>query len=217
MEMTEVGLVIVGAGHAGSELALSTRQHGWAGPITLLGEESFLPYQRPPLSKAYLAGKADAESIALRPQAAYDAARITLRLGARMTRINREAHRIELADGTQLRYSKLALCTGGRARPLACLGVDLDHRPANLVYLRSRHDADRIREQLQPGCRLVIIGGGYVGLEVAASAVAFGARVTLLRGAAAGACSRRGVGSFEVLRRRAPGGGGGLENRRFRA
>jgi 3-phenylpropionate/trans-cinnamate dioxygenase ferredoxin reductase subunit len=180
METSESALVIVGAGHAGSELAVSARQQGWAGPIVLLGEESFLPYQRPPLSKAFLAGKADAESLALRPQSAYDAARIELRLGARMTRIDREARCIELADATRVPYAKLALCTGGRPRQLACAGIDAHRQPANLLYLRTQKDAVAIRAQLQPGARLVVVGGGYVGLEVAASAVALGAKVTLL-------------------------------------
>ncbi|NDZ18891.1 pyridine nucleotide-disulfide oxidoreductase [Variovorax sp. WS11] len=180
METTESALVIVGAGHAGSELAVSARQQGWAGPIMLLGEEGFLPYQRPPLSKAFLAGTADAESLALRSQSAYDSARIELRLGARMTRIDRAARYIELADGTHIHYSKLALCTGGRPRQLACAGIDAHHHPTNLLYLRTQKDAEAIRSHLQSGSQLVVIGGGYVGLEVAASAIALGAKVTLL-------------------------------------
>lgn len=180
METTESALVIVGAGHAGSELAVSARQQGWAGPIMLLGEEGLLPYQRPPLSKAFLAGKVDAESLALRPQSAYDAARIEMRLGARMSRIDRAGHTIELADGTRIPYAKLALCTGGRPRQLACAGIDAHHHPSNLLYLRTQRDAEAIRTHLQPGARLVVIGGGYVGLEVAASAIALGAKVTLL-------------------------------------
>lgn len=180
METTKSALVIVGAGHAGSELAVSARQQGWPGPIVLLGEEGLLPYQRPPLSKAFLAGKADEESLALRPQSAYDAARIELRLGARMTRIHRAAHHIELADGTRIPYAKLALCTGGRPRQLACAGIDAHHQPGNLLYLRTQKDAQAIRAHLQPGARLVVVGGGYVGLEVAASASALGARVSLL-------------------------------------
>jgi 3-phenylpropionate/trans-cinnamate dioxygenase ferredoxin reductase component len=177
---TESALVIVGAGHAGSELAVSARQQGWPGPIILLGEEGALPYQRPPLSKAFLAGEVDAQALALRPQSVYDKARIELRLGARMTRIDRAAHYIELADGTHIRYAKLALCTGGRPRQLACAGIDAHHHPVNLLYLRTQKDAEAIRSHLQPGCRLVVVGGGYVGLEVAASAIALGAKVTLL-------------------------------------
>lgn len=180
METTKSALVIVGAGHAGSELAVAARQQGWAGPIVLLGEEGVLPYQRPPLSKAFLAGKVDAESLALRSQSAYDTANIELRLRARMTRIDRAGHIIELADGTHIPYAKLALCTGGRPRQLACAGIDAHHHPRNLLYLRTQKDADAIRSHLQPGSRLVVVGGGYVGLEVAASAIALGAQVTLL-------------------------------------
>jgi 3-phenylpropionate/trans-cinnamate dioxygenase ferredoxin reductase subunit len=180
METNAPGLLIVGAGHAGSELAVAARQAGWAGPITLLGEEQRLPYHRPPLSKAFLCGKADADSLLLRPQGAYDLAGVTLRLGARMEHIDRAAHRIMLADGTQLPYAKLALCTGGRPRPLVCQGVDAAQPPANLLYLRTQADAEAIRALLKPGARLVVIGGGYVGLEVAASALALGASVTLL-------------------------------------
>jgi 3-phenylpropionate/trans-cinnamate dioxygenase ferredoxin reductase subunit len=180
METNASGLLIVGAGHAGSELAVAARQAGWEGPITLLGEEQRLPYHRPPLSKAFLCGKQEADALMLRPQAAYDQARVTLRLGARMEHIDRTAHRITLADGTQLAYAKLALCTGGRPRPLVCEGIDADHPPANLLYLRTQADAEAIQARLKPGARLVVIGGGYVGLEVAASALALGASVTLL-------------------------------------
>ncbi|MES2631332.1 MAG: FAD-dependent oxidoreductase [Pseudomonadota bacterium] len=180
METTDNALVIVGAGHAGSELAVSARQQGWAGPILLLGDEPFLPYHRPPLSKAFLAGKVDAESLLLRSQTAYDAANVTLMPGVRMTRIDRAARRIELADGSHLGYAKLALCTGGRPRLLACAGIDAHKPPSNLLYLRTQKDALAIREHLKPGSRLVVIGGGYVGLEVAASAIALGAHVTLL-------------------------------------
>jgi 3-phenylpropionate/trans-cinnamate dioxygenase ferredoxin reductase subunit len=129
---------------------------------------------------AFLAGKVDAESLALRSQSAYDAARIEVRLGARMTRIDRAGHFIELADGTHIPYAKLALCTGGRPRQLACAGIDAHHHAGNLLYLRTQKDAEKIRLHLRPGSRLVVVGGGYVGLEVAASAIALGAKVTLL-------------------------------------
>jgi 3-phenylpropionate/trans-cinnamate dioxygenase ferredoxin reductase subunit len=179
-ESQEPGLVIVGAGHAGSELAVAARQQGWSGRITLLGDEGRLPYHRPPLSKTFMTGKADAESILLRPASAYDAARVEVRPSARMTRIDRDRHAITVADGAELRYAKLALCIGGRPRPLSCEGIDAERPPVNLHYLRSQSDAEGIQAGLQPGARLVVIGGGYVGLEIAASAVALGAQVTLL-------------------------------------
>ena len=180
METQNCGLLIVGAGHAGGELAMAARQGGWAGRIVLLGDEAGVPYQRPPLSKAYLLGKADVESLALRPAAAYEAARVERVQGARVVAIDRNAHCVTLADGTVLGYDKLALCTGGRPRPLVCEGMDPAHPPANLFTLRTLADADGMRAQLRPGARVVVVGGGYVGLEVAASARSLGAEVTVL-------------------------------------
>jgi 3-phenylpropionate/trans-cinnamate dioxygenase ferredoxin reductase subunit len=180
METPHCGLLIVGAGHAGSELAIAARQGGWTGRIVLLGEESGVPYQRPPLSKAYLLGKSDVDSLALRPAAAYDTAHIERRQGARLVAIDRATHRVTLADGSTLVYEKLALCTGGRPRPLECQGIDAANPPTNLFYLRTLADADGMRAALHPGARVVVVGGGYVGLEVAASARGQGARVTVL-------------------------------------
>ena len=180
METQHCGLLIVGAGHAGGELAMAARQGGWAGRIVLLGDETGVPYQRPPLSKAYLLGKSDVESLALRPAAAYATACVERLQGARVVAIDRIAHRVMLADGTALGYEKLALCTGGRPRPLVCEGMDTAQPPANLFTLRTLADADGMRAQLRPGVRMVVVGGGYVGLEVAASARAQGADVTVL-------------------------------------
>ncbi|MDZ4173121.1 MAG: FAD-dependent oxidoreductase [Hydrogenophaga sp.] len=174
------GLVIVGAGQAGSELALAARQQGWTHPILLLGDEPDLPYQRPPLSKTYLCGKSDFASLALRQAAAYEAACVSLRLGARLKSIHRQNHTIELEDGEHIPYSKLALCTGGRARPWICEGMNPLLPPTNLLTLRTRADADAMRAALRAGTRLVVVGGGYVGLEVAASARTLGVHVTVL-------------------------------------
>jgi 3-phenylpropionate/trans-cinnamate dioxygenase ferredoxin reductase subunit len=180
METQGKQLLIVGAGHAGSELAVAARQGGWSGSITLLGDEPVLPYQRPPLSKAWLAGKVDADGLLLRPRAAYEAAKVDLRTGVRMEAIDRAGRRIALSDGSSLAYDQLALCTGGRPRQLSCAGLDPRRRPSNLHYLRTMADAEGIRAQLRPGVRVLVIGGGYVGLEVAASARGLGAQVTLL-------------------------------------
>jgi len=180
METSDQHLLIVGAGHAGSELAVSARQNGWAGRITLLGDEPALPYHRPPLSKAWLAGQVDEDGLLLRPRSAYESARVALVSGAHMEAIDRANRRIALADGTSMVYDKLALCTGGRPRPLSCAGLVPGARPRNLHYLRTMADAEGIRAQLTPGARVLIIGGGYVGLEVAASARGLGAEVTLL-------------------------------------
>ena len=180
METRHEKLLIVGAGHAGSELAVAARQAGWPGHIILLGDERVVPYQRPPLSKAYLLGKSDGEALALRPAAAYQTAGIQLIQDARLESIDRLAHTVALEDGTTLSYDKLALCTGGRPRPFVCEGIDGEDPPENLMYLRTLGDADEIRARLQPDAHLVVIGGGYVGLEVAASARGQGARVTVI-------------------------------------
>lgn len=180
METRDKQLVIVGAGHAGSELAVTARHNGWTGRIVLLGEESALPYHRPPLSKAWLAGQVDAEAQLLRAASVYESAQVDLRRGLRMAGIDRGRQRVELADGETLAYDALALCTGGRPRPLDCAGLGDRERPHNLHYLRNMADAECIRRQLRPGARVVIIGGGYVGLEVAASARGLGAEVALL-------------------------------------
>ena len=179
--MTEIvrSLVVVGAGQAGTELAFAARQQGWQGSITIVGDEAHLPYQRPPLSKAYLSDAVAADALTLRSAEAFVKASIDLRLATGVRALDRHAHRIDLDDGTSLTYDKLAICTGGRARPLQCPGL-LAAPPANLRYLRHRDDADRLRRLLGPGRRLVVVGGGYVGLEVAASARKAGAEVTLL-------------------------------------
>ncbi|WP_024538788.1 NAD(P)/FAD-dependent oxidoreductase [Comamonas badia] len=181
METQGSGLLIVGAGHAGSELAVAARQGGWTDRIVLLGDERVVPYQRPPLSKAYLLGQADVDALALRPAAAYQAARIERVQGARLAAIDPTGRAVTLADGATLRYDKLALCTGGRPRPFVCEGIDARNPPpSNLFYLRTLADADGIRASLGPDAQVVVVGGGYVGLEVAASARGLGARVTVI-------------------------------------
>jgi 3-phenylpropionate/trans-cinnamate dioxygenase ferredoxin reductase component len=179
MEKTD-SLLIVGAGNAGAELAIAARTNGWVGAITLIGNETHLPYHRPPLSKAYLSGKADADSLSMRPTQAYAKAGVTLRLGMHVCGIDRKAKQLRLAGSDALEYTTLALCLGARARPIQLDGLDGSQPPINLHYLRSRDDADAIRTSMSPDCRLVVIGGGYVGLEVAASARALGAQVTIL-------------------------------------
>jgi 3-phenylpropionate/trans-cinnamate dioxygenase ferredoxin reductase subunit len=180
--MTKSGgsLVIVGAGHAASELAITARQQGWAGAITILGDEPVPPYQRPPLSKAYLLGEVAAGDLGLRTPAAYDAAQIAIRCAARVVVLDRAVRAVTLADGSVLPYDKLAWCAGGRPRPLVCDGIDDRRPPSNILYLRSIADADRLRGAISPGGRIVVVGGGYVGLEVAASARKLGAEVTVI-------------------------------------
>lgn len=173
-------LLVVGAGHAGCELALAARQAGWLGRIRLLGDEAELPYHRPPLSKAYLHGKSDRTALQLRAPVAYEAAGIELLTGRQVAAIDAAARQVQLADGSTMAYARLALCTGGRPRPFVADGLPEGDQPANLHYLRTLADADAIRAALQPGTRLVVVGGGYVGLELAASALQLGAQVTVL-------------------------------------
>jgi 3-phenylpropionate/trans-cinnamate dioxygenase ferredoxin reductase subunit len=169
-------IVIAGAGHAGGSTAAMLRQLGWQGAITLIGEEPIPPYQRPPLSKAWLKGEATAESLALRPEKFYPDATIDLRLDTRVTAIDRTAKIVTLSDGGVLSYDCLILALGARARRLNLPGIDLD----GVLELRSAADADRLKAALHPGARLAVIGGGYIGLEAAASARALGASVIVI-------------------------------------
>lgn len=176
---TQACAVIVGGGHAGSEAAVSLRQNGFAGRILIISDEPGLPYQRPPLSKAFLAGTLGAESLPIRPAAAYEKAAIEILNGASVSNLDLEGHSVQLADGSSLGWSHLILATGSRARRLQIAGLG-ERQPDNLHYLRSQADAERLREQLVEGQRLVIVGGGYIGLEVAAAAQKAGLQVTVL-------------------------------------
>ena len=169
-------VVIVGAGHAGGAAAALLRQYGWTGPITLIGEEPLPPYQRPPLSKAWLTGEADAAGLLLRPDAFYPANAITLRLSQRVTAIDRAARCVRLASGEAVAYDRLILALGARPRTLDLPGTAL----RGVQVLRNAADANRLQTALVPGARLVVIGGGYIGLEVAASARAIGVAVTVI-------------------------------------
>ncbi|MFZ2173471.1 MAG: FAD-dependent oxidoreductase, partial [Rhodococcus sp. (in: high G+C Gram-positive bacteria)] len=173
--MTLQRAVIVGASHAGAQLAASLRQEGWTGEIVLIGEESALPYQRPPLSKVYLAGKCSLDDLAIRSADFYVKQRIQL-MDATVQTIDRSAGHVVLNTGDALPYDKLALCTGARPRRLSTPGADL----AGVYYLRTAADVTRIREATSPGRRAVIVGGGYIGLETAASLRALGLEVTVL-------------------------------------
>ncbi len=169
-------IVIAGAGHAGGSAAAMLRQLGWQGAITLVGDEPLLPYQRPPLSKAWLKGEATEESLALRPAKFYADSLIGLQLSTRVTTLDRTARTVSLSDGRTLRYDYLILATGARARRLTLQGTELE----NVLELRSAADADRLKAVLRPGARLAVVGGGYIGLEAAASARALGAAVTII-------------------------------------
>jgi 3-phenylpropionate/trans-cinnamate dioxygenase ferredoxin reductase subunit len=172
-------LAVVGAGHAGAELAVLTRGLGWLGRIALIGDESALPYQRPPLSKAYLAGEALADGLALKSRATYEKAGVDLLLGKRVAQLDRARGRVLFEDGSELAFSHLALTTGGRPRRLPAAGSGAE-RADNFHYLRTLADVDRIRARFATGRRLAIVGGGYIGLEVAAVAVQHGLQVFVL-------------------------------------
>ena len=168
--------MIVGAGHAGGSAAAFLRQYGFAGPIVLIGEEPIPPYQRPPLSKAWLKGEADADSLALKPLEFYAEHGMDLRLNAVAVSINRGEQVVTLADGQTVPYDVLILATGARARKLPIPGAGL----AGVLELRTAADAEALKAAIGPGKRLAVIGGGYVGLEAAASGRALGAEVVVV-------------------------------------
>lgn len=174
--MVTATTVIVGAGQAGGDLASALRQLGYPGRIILIGEESAVPYRRPPLSKAFLSGDMAEEALYIKTREAYAKHDIELRTGLRVQAIDRAARTLTLADGGCLAYDKLALTTGGRPRRLDLPGAD---KP-NVHYVRTIDDINRLREQFKAGKRLVIVGGGYIGLEVAAVGIKKGLQVTLV-------------------------------------
>ena len=171
-----MNVVIIGAGHAGGTAAALLRQFGFKGAITLVGEETLAPYQRPPLSKAWLKGEADGDSLALKPESFYPDADITLTMGVAAAKIDRPAKIVSLSDGQTLSYNQLIIATGARARPLPVSGADLD----GVMSLRSAEDAERLKAVLGAGKRLAVVGGGYIGLEAAASARALGAEAVVI-------------------------------------
>ncbi len=168
--------IIIGAGQAGAQAAQSLRQAGFQGPITLIGEEQAAPYQRPPLSKAYLQGALEADRLALRPDAFYAQNDIKMMLGARALKIDRVAARIETDRGESLAYDSLLIATGAPPRRLTCPGTEL----SGVHYLRTIADCEGLKAPLSAARRIVIVGAGYIGLEVAASARKAGREVTVL-------------------------------------
>jgi len=176
MSVSDSGVVIIGAGHAGGTAAALLRQFGFERPITLIGEEPIAPYQRPPLSKAWLKGEADAEALMLKPESFYGESNIRLILGARIDALSCDDKIVVLVDGRTVPYDSLIIATGARARALPIPGADL----GGILSLRSAADAENLKSRLGPGRRLAVIGGGYIGLEAAASARALGAEAIVL-------------------------------------
>jgi 3-phenylpropionate/trans-cinnamate dioxygenase ferredoxin reductase subunit len=172
----QADIVIAGASHAGSEVASRIRQGGFAGSIALLGAEPYLPYQRPPLSKAFLAGEIEVEQLVIRSEESYVKSDIAWHPSTQVETIDRAAHRLHLASGGWFDYGKLVLATGGRPRRLTIPGADLK----GLHYMRAIADVNAIRPELAHGKKLVIVGGGYIGLEVAAVAIKHGLDVEIV-------------------------------------
>lgn len=169
-------IVIAGAGHAGVQAAVSLREEGFDGGIVLLSAEKDAPYQRPPLSKAFLKGEMDIHGLPLRAEAHFREQRIDLRLGVAATRIDRASRRVELSKGGTISYGHLILATGARERRLDVPGIGLK----GVFTLRDIADATAIRERLRAKPKVVIIGAGFIGLEIAATAASLGAEATVV-------------------------------------
>ncbi|AJP72551.1 NAD(P)/FAD-dependent oxidoreductase [Sphingomonas hengshuiensis] len=170
-------VIIVGTGHGGAQAAIALRQHGFEGAILMLGRDSVPPYERPPLSKDYLAREKAFERIQIRPAAFWTDKRIALRLDATVTAVDPAGHRVTLAGGDSLSYGKLIWAAGGDPRRLTCAGGDL----AGVHSVRDKADVDRMMAELDAGAKtVVVIGGGYVGLEAAAVLTKLGCTVTLI-------------------------------------
>ncbi|MEM7429806.1 MAG: FAD-dependent oxidoreductase [Pseudomonadota bacterium] len=171
-------VVIVGAGQAGGRTARALREQGFEGAITLVGDEPLLPYERPPLSKAVLKGEASIDDVMLADEEAYNTHNITFISDCAAEALDPAAHSLELSDGRALQFDHLVLTTGGRAKALPLPGADL----AGIHLLRTAADATSVSGTLKKGARIAIIGGGFIGLEVAASARQCGCEVVVLEG-----------------------------------
>jgi len=168
-------IVIIGAGQAGAQAVATLRAEGYSGALTMVGDEPFAPYQRPPLSKAYLMGTLERARLFLKPESFYREASCELILGVTARAIDRAAKTVSLSDGRSLSYDQLLLATGTRVRKIRCPGAELP----GIHYLRSIADVDGLNAVFQKGKRLAIVGGGYIGLEVAAVAAKHGLDVTV--------------------------------------
>jgi 3-phenylpropionate/trans-cinnamate dioxygenase ferredoxin reductase subunit len=174
--MEQYDILIVGAGHGGAQAAIALRQGKFAGSIAILGDEPELPYERPPLSKEYLAGDKSFDRILIRQPAFWDEREVTMLPGRRVVAVDPVAHRVTTDDGAEIGYGKLIWATGGQARRLSCDGHDL----TGVHTVRTRADADRMIAEMPAVTNAVVIGGGFIGLEAAAVLAKFGKHVTLL-------------------------------------
>jgi 3-phenylpropionate/trans-cinnamate dioxygenase ferredoxin reductase subunit len=171
-----MAIVIVGAGHAAGQAAASLRQEKYEGEIIIIGDEPHIPYQRPPLSKQYMSGEQGLERVYLRPEKFYADKDITVKVNTRVENIDTAANTVTTDAGETISYEYLLISTGGRPRHINVPGADLK----GIHYLRTIADVDNIRDEMTEGRRLVIVGGGYIGLEVASVAVAAGMSVDVL-------------------------------------
>lgn len=169
-------VLILGGGQAGAQCAASLRRFGWEGAIIIAGEEPHPPYQRPPLSKDYLSGAIEEDRLWLQPPETWQAQNVELRLGLRADAIDRDSQRVRFDDGSEQSYTHLVIATGARVRPLPVPGADLE----GVRYLRNIADVNRLKADVQPGKRIAIIGGGYIGLEAAAVATKLGAKASVI-------------------------------------
>ena len=169
-------VLIVGAGHGGAQAALALRQHKYAGSVALLGDEPDPPYERPPLSKEYFSGEKSFERILIRPQAIWAERDIELQLLRRVVAVDPAEQNVVLSDGSRIGYGKLIWATGGAPRRLSCSGSDL----MGVHNVRTRADADRMLAETPKVQNVVVIGGGYIGLEAAAVLAKLGKQVTVL-------------------------------------
>ena len=174
--MTKVDIVIVGAGHGGAQAAIALRQGGFAGSVVVIGDEPDLPYERPPLSKDYLAGDKPFERLLLRPPAFWAEREVAFATGERVVHVAPAAHRLTTASGRELEYGALIWATGGTPRRLGCAGADA----AGIHYVRHRADIDALVAELPQARRIAIVGGGYIGLEAAAVLAKRGLAVTVV-------------------------------------
>ncbi|RIV83473.1 NAD(P)/FAD-dependent oxidoreductase [Aurantiacibacter xanthus] len=175
--MTSYDVIIVGAGHGGAQAAIALRQQGFTGSIAMIGRDPLPPYERPPLSKEYLSGDKPFERLLIRPEAFWTEKEVTLHLGKAVTRIDPEAHQVTLSGGETMGYGKLIWSAGGNARRLSCSGGNLE----GVHAVRDKADVDTLMAELAEGRRrIVVIGGGYIGLEAAAVLRKLGCEVVLI-------------------------------------
>ena len=174
--MSSYDILIVGAGHAGAQAAIALRQNKFEGSLALLGDEPEFPYERPPLSKDYLAGEKPFERILIRPPAFWGEREVTMLAGKHVVGVDPAAHEVTTATGEKIGYGTLIWATGGNPRSLVCSGHDL----AGVHAIRNRADVDRLMGELATTSRVVVIGGGYIGLEAAAVLSKLGKHVTVL-------------------------------------